>query len=135
MGSLTIYYDGSRWVGFFVREEEDGDWGALHVFGAEPGGAEILDFLTNHYDELKFLPLDSEELPRCGAGGSYKSSLKKARREMERVPGGKSRRAYGMAQQRRLEEKKAARSRKRENDREEAYRRRREKKKRKKRGR
>lgn len=137
MGSLTIYHDGTHWVGLFIRQEGSDLWGALHIFGAEPSNAEILDLLTNHYHRLTFLPLDPEDplLKGQGRRENYKGALRKARRDQGKIPGGKAREAYNQAQKKRLGERKAAAGRKKEEEEREAFRRRQEKKRRKKRGR
>ena len=42
---LTIYFDGQFWVGLVEEESGDGVRAFRHVFGAEPGDAEILEFV------------------------------------------------------------------------------------------
>ena len=135
MGSTTIYHDGSLWIGLFVREEEGQVYAARHVFGPEPGGAEILDFLTYRYDTLRFIPVDSGEIadlmPRRAG---FKKSLKQARKEQAAPPEGRARQAFREAQKNFLQEKKGARREQARRDVREEYRRKQERKKQKRRG-
>lgn len=55
-GKLTVFFEGSFWVGVFERISN----GKLSVckvtFGAEPKDHDIWDFILKHYYELKFSP-------------------------------------------------------------------------------
>jgi hypothetical protein len=51
---LTVLFEEPFWVGVFERVA-DGELSVSKVtFGAEPKDYEILDFILNHYHELKF---------------------------------------------------------------------------------
>ena len=55
-GTLTVFFDGSFWVGVFERTA-DGSLSVCKVtFGAEPKDCEVWAFILRHYDELKFSP-------------------------------------------------------------------------------
>ena len=51
-------------IGIFEKKEDGKLCAAKHVFGGEPTGIEILNFVANHYDDLRFIPAvacDAEE--------------------------------------------------------------------------
>lgn len=50
----TIFFEKRFWIGTFERIDKEGYAVARHVFGAEPSGPEIHEFVFNHYHELKF---------------------------------------------------------------------------------
>ena len=54
--SLTVFFEDPFWIGIVERIEDGKLMAAKHVFGAEPTGIEILDYVKNHYDDLKFSP-------------------------------------------------------------------------------
>lgn len=54
--SLTVFFEDPFWTGIIERIEDGKLMAAKHIFGAEPTGIEILDFVKNHYDDLKFSP-------------------------------------------------------------------------------
>lgn len=60
-GNLTIYFEEPLLVGVFERIEE----GKLSVcevaFGAEPKDCDVMEFILNHYYELKFSPAINSE--------------------------------------------------------------------------
>lgn len=53
-GSCTIKYNNPYWIGIFERIDESGYSVAQHIFGSEPGDAEIYDFIRNGYRSLLF---------------------------------------------------------------------------------
>lgn len=73
--SLTVFFEDPFWTGIIERIEDGKLVVAKHVFGAEPTGIEILDFVRNHYDDLKFSPAVA-----CDAG-IHKMNPKRAVRE------------------------------------------------------
>ena len=63
---LTVYFEEPFWVGVFERMED----GALSVakvtFGAEPKDYEVLQYVLDHYHELRFSePIDHEKRVRA----------------------------------------------------------------------
>lgn len=73
--SLTVFFEDPFWIGIVERIEDGKLMAAKHVFGAEPTGIEILDYVENHYDDLKFSPAVA-----CDAG-IHKMNPKRAVRE------------------------------------------------------
>ena len=73
--SLTVFFEDPFWIGIVERIEDGKLMAAKHVFGAEPTGIEILDYVKNHYDDLKFSPAVA-----CDAG-IHKMNPKRAVRE------------------------------------------------------
>ena len=49
-----ISFEKRFWVGTFERIDKEGYAIARHIFGGEPSGPEIHEFVLNHYHELKF---------------------------------------------------------------------------------
>ncbi len=80
-GQLTVYYEDPFWVGVFERVNS----GQLSVckvtFGAEPKDNEVLDFVLEHYYELKFSP--SVEADVHHQSGNPKRRLRDARKQMQ----------------------------------------------------
>jgi hypothetical protein len=52
--SCTIKYNNPYWIGIFERNDELGYSVAQHIFGSEPGDAEIYDFIRHGYRSLLF---------------------------------------------------------------------------------
>ena len=52
--TFTVYFDGQFWVGTVERVEEGGLSAARVVFGAEPSEEEILKFILERWDTLRF---------------------------------------------------------------------------------
>ncbi|TDP93726.1 YjdF family protein [Labedaea rhizosphaerae] len=44
--TFSVFHDGQFWVGVLELHDEDGVRAARHVFGPEPGNAELLEFCT-----------------------------------------------------------------------------------------
>ena len=55
-GTCTVFFEEPFWVGVFERIEGDRLSVARFVFGAEPSDAQILQFVVDHYYDLKFGP-------------------------------------------------------------------------------
>lgn len=73
--SLTVFFEDPFWIGIVERIEDGKLMAVKHVFGAEPSGIEILDYVKNHYDDLKFSPAVA-----CDAG-IHKMNPKRAVKE------------------------------------------------------
>ena len=73
MGScFTVFFEDPFWVGILEVEEGGGYWAARHVFGAEPGNAELVAFMLGHFHELYL------RRPPPGAGSLLPVSRKAA---------------------------------------------------------
>lgn len=96
--SLTVFFEDPFWIGIVERIEDGKLMAAKHVFGAEPVGIEILDFVKNHYDDLKFSPAVA-----CDAGirkMNPKRAVREARKSVANSGvGTKSRQALKLQQQ------------------------------------
>ena len=55
-GKLTVYFEGSFWVGVFERIDDEKLSVAKVTFGAEPKDNEIQEFIARHYYNLEFSP-------------------------------------------------------------------------------
>jgi len=94
-GCLTVYFENPFWVGVFERRSGGMVQAARHVFGAEPTGREILDFVTNHYDKLKFSPAIADDAKEKRI--NPKRSVREARKQNARTgTGTKSQEALKM---------------------------------------
>ncbi|MBQ9299836.1 MAG: YjdF family protein [Clostridia bacterium] len=54
--TLTVFFDGQFWVGFFEQADGEGLKACRVVFGAEPKNQEIHDFILHNYHRLRFSP-------------------------------------------------------------------------------
>lgn len=54
--TFTVHFDGQFWVGTVEKTEESGLSAARVVFGAEPSDEEILRFVLERWDTLRFSP-------------------------------------------------------------------------------
>ena len=79
---LTVFFDGRFWVALVEREDEHGLHLARHVFGPEPGQAEILRWIETGYRALRFF--DAGEEPAHGDRHEKKINPKRAKREAAR---------------------------------------------------
>ena len=63
---LTVYFEDPFWVGVFERIEEDRMSVSKVTFGAEPKDYEVLQYVLEHYHELRFSePVAHEERERA----------------------------------------------------------------------
>ena len=53
---LTVFFEGSFWVGVFERIENGKLSAAKVTFGAEPKDNEVYEFILKHYYDLQFSP-------------------------------------------------------------------------------
>ena len=51
---LTVFFDGTFWVGIFERVCEDAYEVSKMVFGSEPKDYEVYDFLLKNFQDLRF---------------------------------------------------------------------------------
>ncbi len=52
--NVTVLLENSLWAGIFERDDDEGYAVARKIFGSEPSDAELYDFVSHHYIELKF---------------------------------------------------------------------------------
>ena len=80
---LTVYFEDPFWVGVFERTEGDRLSVAKVTFGAEPKDWDVLDYVLDHYHELRFSePVACEERARAD---NPKRRQRAAAREMQSV--------------------------------------------------
>lgn len=80
-GKLTVYFEEPFWVGVFERTEGDRLSVSKVTFGAEPKDCEVLAYVLDHYQELRFSdPVPHEERERAD---SPKRRQRAAAREMQ----------------------------------------------------
>lgn len=84
LGKCTIYFDDPFWVGVFERQDVDGYQVARHVFGAEPGAAEILEFARQEFSHLKFSAAVQSVVDVVDQE-SFKHRMHRIRREAEKT--------------------------------------------------
>ncbi|MBO2515972.1 MAG: DUF2992 domain-containing protein [Clostridiales bacterium] len=53
---LTVFFEEPFWVGVFERVENGKLTVAKHTFGAEPKDSDVLRFILEEYDSLRFSP-------------------------------------------------------------------------------
>lgn len=81
--TLTVFHDGQFWVGIFERVEGESLCAARIVFGAEPSNEEILQFIQNRWNRLRFSP--SVELERKKTASNPKRRQRNAAKEAARA--------------------------------------------------
>jgi hypothetical protein len=80
MGTFTLFFDGSFWVGIATRQHGATLEIARVVFGPEPSDAELAAWMHAHYRELCFVPSEAPPPePRLA------SNPKRRRREVQRA--------------------------------------------------
>jgi hypothetical protein len=100
---FSIYFEGPFWVG--VLESEDGGElrVARHVFGAEPSGPELLDFMLHRFADLpRFRSPSSSgggEVEAASRPLSPKRALREARRDVARPASTKAQAALAEARE------------------------------------
>ena len=78
---LTVYFDGTFWVGVFERIEDELLSVCKVTFGAEPKDTDVLDFILTRSGELKYsAPEQSVERQKAD---SPKRRMREARRQVE----------------------------------------------------
>ncbi len=79
-GSLTVYYEDPFWVGLFEETDDDALYKCCRVvFGEEPTGPELFDFIRKRYSQLSFTSVPLEE-----AEERKKTNPKRLAREINR---------------------------------------------------
>lgn len=81
MVTSTIFFDGQFGVGLATRVSDHGPAVTRHVFGPDPGDAELTQWFPNDYCKLKFASTCVETNTRVG--GNPKRRLREARRALE----------------------------------------------------
>ena len=102
---LTVFWEGSFWVGIFERISG----GKLSVckvtFGAEPKDYEVWDFILKHYYELKFSPAIEAEVKQTA--DNPKRRQRNAKKQLQVLGiGTKSQQALQMQREERKTQKK-----------------------------
>lgn len=106
--TLTVYFDGQFWVGMFERVEGGSLSACRVVFGSEPSDEEILRFIVERYNRLRFSD------PVAHEGASRQSTNPKRRqREASREL---SRRGPSTKAQQAISEEREANAQKRKSD-------------------
>jgi len=83
----TLYFESPFWVGLFERNDENGYSVARHVFGAEPGDAELYQFILKEYHRLRFsAPVENTRQTKPEAG--IKRRQREARRAVQEAGAG-----------------------------------------------
>lgn len=83
-GKCTIYFEDPFYVGIFERIDERGYSVARYVFGAEPGDAELVQFVRNDYRRLQFsspVPCTKDLISNM----NFKRRQREARRQAEQT--------------------------------------------------
>ena len=114
---FTVYFEGPFWVGVLESEDEGSLVVARHVFGAEPGNAELLDFMLNGFHRMR---RQASAAPRRDIAPSGprnpKRLLREARRDVARPPATKAQAALSASRESQKSESKALRREAREQE-------------------
>jgi hypothetical protein len=103
---LTVYFDGSFYIGIFEKSENGVVHIYKHVFGSEPSDAEVLQFTRENFHKLPF-QATPEQAPE-----KESHTLRKLKKLAEKAmaqagPGTRSMRAVKAAMEGMKKEKKA----------------------------
>lgn len=79
----TILLEDAFWIGVFERNDETGYSVARQIFGSEPTDPEIYEFISLHYQELKFT--SPKEFTVVIKRKNPKRMKREVRKEMEGV--------------------------------------------------
>ena len=114
---FTVYFEGPFWVGVLESEDEGSFVAARHVFGAEPGNAELLAFMLNDFHRMQ---RHGTAAPRK-AGAQHrpcnpKRLLREARRDAARPPATKAQAALSASRESQKSESKTLRREAREDE-------------------
>lgn len=103
---LTVFFEGTFWVGIFERIENGKLSAAKVTFGAEPKDYEVYEFILKHYYDLQFSPAvatvvkESKQNPK-----RIKRNIKKSLAKIG--TGTKSQQALKLQQEQNKQERKA----------------------------
>jgi hypothetical protein len=114
---FTVYFEGPFWVGILESEDEGILVVARHVFGTEPGNAELLGFMLNGFHLMR--RQGSPSLRQGPAGDrprNPKRLLRDARRDAAKPPATKAQAALSASREARKSESKALRRAAREDE-------------------
>ena len=107
---FTVYFEGPFWVGVLESEDEGSIAVARHVFGSEPGNAELLAFMLDDFHRMQ---RHESAVPRHGGEEdrprSPKRSLREARHDALRPPATKAQAALSAARESQKSESKVLR--------------------------
>jgi len=85
-GSFTVYYEDPFWVGVFEEDDADGAYRCCRVvFGNEPTGPELFEFIRKQYAFLSFDSILQEE-KRVEKRINPKRLARQTIRQMEETP-------------------------------------------------
>ena len=94
--TLTVFFDDQFWVGLFERVE-DGKLSVVKVvFGTEPKDQQVLEFVLEHFFELRYSPT-IEGVKETTIASNPKRRQRQAARAQEQGIGTKSQQAMKLA--------------------------------------
>lgn len=112
---ITVFYDGSFWVGVFEREEKEFLQVAKFTFGQEPREIEVLEFILNNFDKLRFSSPQKDKILKKELSFKKKQKLIKKIQE-EKGIGTKAQNALKLLQEERKIERKTFNKKKNEEE-------------------
>lgn len=102
---ITVLFDGSFWIGVFEREEKEFLQVAKFTFGQEPREIEVLEFILNDFDKLRFSSPQKEKIVIKELSFKKKQKLIKKTQE-EKGIGTKAQNALKLLQEEKKVERK-----------------------------
>ncbi|ABS77245.2 YjdF family protein [Coxiella burnetii] len=83
----TVLLENSFWVGIFERKDNEGYAVARQIFGDEPTDAELYEFVTSHFDELRFTePVKFKLVIKRKNPKRLKREIRKVMKKTEKLP-------------------------------------------------
>lgn len=96
--TLWVFFEEPYWIGVFERTEGNQLTAARVVFGAEPSDREVLDWLLENFDRLKFSPAVKGKGPAQLAANPKRRQREAAKAAAGR-PGTRSQQALSLARE------------------------------------
>lgn len=106
--NITVLFDGSFWVGVFEGEEKEFLQVTKFTFGQEPREIEVLEFILNDFDKLRFSSPQKDKTLKKELSFKKKQKLIKKTQE-EKGIGTKAQNALKLLQEERKIERKTER--------------------------
>lgn len=96
--SLTVFFDDQFWIGLFERVDDGKLSVSRVVFGAEPKEQQILEYVLEHFYDLRFSP-PVEGVKQAIIASNPKRRQRQAAQAQEKGIGTKSQQAMKLAQE------------------------------------
>lgn len=105
--TLAVFFEDPYWVGLFELAQDGRLCAAKAVFGAEPSDVQVLEWVLQHYAQLRFSPA-VPDARRTQMAGNPKRRLRQAAKAQAQGVGTRSQQALQLAREAAKQERKAS---------------------------